>query len=230
MQPLTIESKNVSTNIEPLNTVLRDINAVSLELWLPGATEEDFDGDIYLNRIYKITFNARALNEIETIINQLESFDFIHSAEFEFKRKPLYTPNDQYYNNQWFLPAINANDAWDLWTDFGNTPGNQNIILTAYEAQISGTVLKENGEALRNANVTILESGQSDNEYTTVTNIQGGYSVIVTPEKSYDVIITKEGYSSASHTTIDNLNIVLTFCVPKPLNKKELHQYYLFYQ
>ena len=124
VQPLTIESKNVSTNIEPLNAILRDINAVSLELWLPGATEEDFDGDIYLNRIYKITFNARALNEIETIINQLESFDFIHSAEFEFKRKPLYTPNDQYYNNQWFLPAINANDAWDLWTDFGFVPGN----------------------------------------------------------------------------------------------------------
>ena len=168
VQPLTIESKNVSTNIEPLNAVLRDINAVSLELWLPGTTEEDFDGDIYLNRIYKITFNARALNEIETIINQLESFDFIHSAEFEFKRKPLYTPNDQYYNNQWFLPAINANDAWDLWTDFGNTPGNQNVILASVDlgvnyshADLANNIWQNLGEDADGDGHTIEGSGSN---------------------------------------------------------------------
>ena len=44
---------------------------------------------------------------------------------------------------------------------------DQNIILTAYEAQISGTVIKNNGEALRNGEVIIQEVGQIDNIIST---------------------------------------------------------------
>ena len=136
IDPLTIINKkeNISTNIEKLNILLSNIQAISLEPWLPGATQDDFTEEIYLNRIYRLTFNSKNKNEIATLIDQLSGFDFIHSAEFEFKRKPLYTPNDQYYNNQWFLPAINANEAWDLWNiNGGELPGNKNIILASVD-------------------------------------------------------------------------------------------------
>ena len=139
-EPLIITSKDgqLSTNNENLNTYLNNMQAISLEPWLPGATQEDFTGEIYLNRIYRLMFHTKSKDEIAVIIDQLSEFDFIHSAEFEFKRKPLYTPNDQYYNNQWFLPAINANDAWDLWNiNGGELPGNTNIILASVDLGVN---------------------------------------------------------------------------------------------
>ena len=39
---------------------------------------------------------------------------------------------------KWFLPAINANDAWDLWNiNNGETPGNKNIILATVDLGVS---------------------------------------------------------------------------------------------
>ena len=53
-------------------------------------------------------------------------------VEFEYKRKPFYTPNDPRYNNQWFLEEINANDAWDIWDINQNEiPGDRSIILSS---------------------------------------------------------------------------------------------------
>jgi len=98
-------------------------------------------------------------------------------------------------------------DSLNLIIQPGQSYADQNIILTAYEAQISGTVIKNNGEPLRNAEVIIREVGQIDNVISTITNIQGGYSVIVTPEKSYDITISKEGYSTATHVTDGNIDI-----------------------
>ena len=89
----------------------------------------------------------------------------------------------------------------------GQLYNSQNIILTAYEAQINGTVVKDNGEALRNAEVIIQEVGQVDNIISTITNIQGGYNVVVTPEKSYGVTISKNGYSAATHFTDNDIEI-----------------------
>ncbi|MBC86019.1 MAG: hypothetical protein CL677_02480, partial [Bdellovibrionaceae bacterium] len=54
------------------------------------------------------------------------------------KRKISYTPNDSQYNQQWFLPAINANDAWDLWDiDNGELPGNRNVILASVDLGVN---------------------------------------------------------------------------------------------
>ena len=135
---LEISNDKKSTNIDELNAFLDKSNINSIEVWLPGATDEDYQGDIYLNRIYRLHFDYKEKNELTTLIENLKKLSFIHSAEFEYKRKPLYTPNDQYYNNQWFLPAINANDAWDLWNiNNGETPGNKNIILASVDLGVT---------------------------------------------------------------------------------------------
>ena len=119
--PLIIKENNIINNDE-LNQILNDFDNLLIEQWLNGATEDDFDNDIYLNRIYRIIILDNNIDYLNKIKQTLESLDFVHSVEYEYYRKPLYTPNDQYYNNQWFLPDINSNLVWDLWTDNGLIP------------------------------------------------------------------------------------------------------------
>ena len=125
------------TNNKDLNAIINSIEGCIIEPWLPGATSDDSSGDIYLNRIYRLNFTQRSLNQIDEIKNKIELMDIIHSVEYEYLRVPLYTPNDQYYNNQWFLPAINSNDAWNLWTDQGEIPGNKNVILASVDLGVN---------------------------------------------------------------------------------------------
>ena len=142
VQPLKItknERGDINTMYNEIDELLKRINAQNIEPWLTGATDNDFDGEIYLNRIYRISFESRNFNELRNIKNQLEQIAAIYSAEFEYIRKPFYTPNDSYYNNQWFLPAINSNDAWDLWTNSGLTPGNSNVILASVDTGVNWT-------------------------------------------------------------------------------------------
>ena len=129
----------INTNIPSINNLLERIHATSIEPWLPGATEDDYDGDIYLNRIYRIHMIAKEYKELENIKNEVSNIKEVHSCEFEYKRKPYYTPNDSNYNNQWYLPAINSNDAWDYWTELGNIPGNRNIILASVDTGVNWT-------------------------------------------------------------------------------------------
>ena len=137
IDPLKIIDKKNITNNELLNNIINKYNILNIEPWLNGATEDDFDNDIYLNRIYRITINEKDIKIIEKIKQTLESIDFIHSVEYEFYRKPLFTPNDQYYNSQWFLPDIQSNLVWDLWIDNGLTPGNRDVILASVDLGVN---------------------------------------------------------------------------------------------
>ena len=86
------------TNNKDLNAIINSIEGCIIEPWLPGATSDDSSGDIYLNRIYRLNFTQRSLNQIVEIKNKIELMDIIHTVEFEYLRAPLYTTNDQYYN------------------------------------------------------------------------------------------------------------------------------------
>ena len=132
IEPLEIVD-NQSDN-KNLNKELSKFNVLKIEQWLLGATDNDYDKDIYLNRIYRITTKTNDIESLSSLKKNLESLDIIHSVEYEFKRRPLYTPNDQYYNNQWYLPDINSNAAWDFWDiDNGDTPGNRDVILASVD-------------------------------------------------------------------------------------------------
>ena len=127
----------IKTNYANLDILLNRIENVAIEAWLPGATNQDFSNDIYLNKIFRLTFNKSNLEHINIIKSNLESLNIIHSVEYEYLRKPFYTPNDQYYNNQWYLPAINSNDAWNLWTDNNQLPGNDDVILASVDLGVN---------------------------------------------------------------------------------------------
>jgi len=128
---------NKTTSNEDLNVLIKSINNATIALWLPGATNEDIDGDINLSKIYRLKFYQQSYNGIENIKKQLELLKNIHSVEYEYLRKPFYTPNDSYYNNQWYLPAINSNDAWNTWTNNGQIPGDKNIILASVDLGVN---------------------------------------------------------------------------------------------
>ena len=134
---IQINNIKLSTNYEEINNILNDYNIKNIEPWLLGATSEDFDNEIYLNKIYRLSFDTKNINQIRNLHNQLEQLDIIHSVEYEYLRRPFYTPNDQYYNNQWYLPAINSNDAWDLWTDNNQLPGDNNVILASVDLGVN---------------------------------------------------------------------------------------------
>ena len=138
VNPISItKTTQIKSNIESIDNVLSEYQIESIEPWLKGATEDDFDNNIYLNRIYRIITTNRDVSQLITLKNQLLKVNEIYSVENEYIRKPLYTPNDQYYNSQWFLQDINANDAWNYWTNNNNTPGNRNVILASVDTGVN---------------------------------------------------------------------------------------------
>jgi len=71
VEPLEIarNSNEVIVSIEELNDAFRSIQITNIEPWIKHATEMDRDGDIYLNRIYRVYLNEnRSLSTAQSII------------------------------------------------------------------------------------------------------------------------------------------------------------------
>ena len=95
VNPINItKTTQIKSNIESIDNVLSEYQVESIEPWLKGATENDFDNNIYLNRIYRIITTNRDVSQLITLKNQLLKVNEIHSVENEYIRRPLYTPND----------------------------------------------------------------------------------------------------------------------------------------
>ena len=138
VNPLLIDTRFEKTNNEQINLILDTYDAEQVESWLKSATQNDFDGDIYLNRIYRITINKKSIDNLINMIDALENIDIIQYVERENIHKTFYTPNDTQYNQQWFLPEINSNDAWDFWDiNGGNLPGDRKIILASVDTGVN---------------------------------------------------------------------------------------------
>ena len=92
-------------------------------------------------------------------------------------------------------------DTLDVNIGSGQTIPNQNIVMTPFEAYISGTTRKTNGDVLRNVSISVEEINNPSNSYSTVSGIYGNFSLIVTPQVGYKVVASKTGYSSAEIET-----------------------------
>ena len=120
-----------------LNQFLLKNNVSKIEKWIEFASKEDQYNGINFSRIYRIHFDSDKYNLSEIKLD-LESLDCIDIVEFDYIRKPLYTPNDPRYNNQWFIEEINSNDAWDIWDiESDETPGNRDIILSSVDLGVN---------------------------------------------------------------------------------------------
>lgn len=66
-----------------------------------------------LTRVYRLTYDPQKINLTQLIV-LLRRFSFIEYAEPLYVDELLFTPNDTYTGNQWFMDAIKLFDAWDL--------------------------------------------------------------------------------------------------------------------
>ena len=124
--PLNInhETSEISSGIAELDHYLTSNHISDIKIWLTKTSPEEHSGDIYLNRIYRVYLKDSKTIIRDQLRDELLSFQFIHSTEKEPIHKPIYTPNDPQYSQQWFLPQIQADDAWNFWNvDGGELPG-----------------------------------------------------------------------------------------------------------
>ena len=120
-----------------LNNFFESISEYTIERWLTAATEDDHSGDIYLNRIYRVTFNNVDRDTLSDIKTQLNDLSFIYHVEYDYLSVPMYQPNDTRYNQQWSLSKIQSDHAWDFWDiNGGDTPGSGDILLASVDTGV----------------------------------------------------------------------------------------------
>ena len=127
-------------NIE-LNKFFIDNGIVSLEEWIPGATAMDKDGDIYLNRIYRVYIPENRQNNTLEVINDIQRLSSVKYSEIEYVRKPLYSPNDPLSGGQQCsLNSVKAREAWDFWDiPNGVVPDGSNVLLASVDTGVDYT-------------------------------------------------------------------------------------------
>tara|TARA_B100001250_G_C19814030_1_gene797282 strand:- start:1450 stop:4728 length:3279 start_codon:yes stop_codon:yes gene_type:complete len=118
-----IDKNTGRTNLEELNQKLDDLEVDKIRQWLPYARPTDRDGDIYLNRYYVIELSSQR-TDILTLVKDVELLSSIRFSETMGVNRLDYIPNDPYWNNEWHMTNIKANEAFDLWDiDAGDIPG-----------------------------------------------------------------------------------------------------------
>ena len=137
MLDLSNNQLNRSDNQIQLNNLFESVSPYTIKPWLNAAAEGDHSGDIYLNRIYKVIFNNIDRAMLSNIKDQLNNFSFIYHVEYDYLAIPMYQPNDSRYSQQWSLPKIQSDHAWDFWdVNGGDTPGSKDILLASVDTGV----------------------------------------------------------------------------------------------
>ena len=69
---ITQNNSHFSVNHPEINKLLNNINAVDIHLWIRGTSDSDHDGDIYLNRIYRVVLKSHTRVELDNQKSQLD--------------------------------------------------------------------------------------------------------------------------------------------------------------
>ena len=142
VSPFEIIRDNDSYSVDNKNIdiFLKNNNVIDVERWIPGATEQDYDGDIYLNRIYRAYVDERYKSNLSLIISKAESLREVYYAENEYIRKPLYNPNDPLTDVQCTLNSVKVTQAWDFWDiPGGNIPDGRQVLLASVDTGVDYT-------------------------------------------------------------------------------------------
>jgi len=137
---IRIDGNELITSNPKITHLFKEYSIIKIQKWLPGAGERDVVGDVKLTNIYEITLqNRKSLEELQQILKQLRIIDEVHSADLEAINKissngPTLTPSDIYFERQWYLNKIMADQAWALWGD--KTPGDSTIIIGVVDTGI----------------------------------------------------------------------------------------------
>ena len=58
-------------NNSDIQTFFNDYDLFDLNQWMPNANENDYDGDIYLNRIYRVDLGTSRSSELPSIMHNI---------------------------------------------------------------------------------------------------------------------------------------------------------------
>ena len=142
VNPLIISraENSINVDLQQLNKFIDSENIINIESWIPGATDIDKDGDIYLNRIYRAYVDLDRELEIPMLIERIEKLPFILYSEFEYIRKPHYTTNDPLSELQCTISSVKAEKAWDFWDiASGMIPDGRNVLLASVDTGVDYT-------------------------------------------------------------------------------------------
>ena len=129
---LTVDNSSIQNFIDT-----HDIE--NIEPWLMGANENDFDGNVYLNRIYRVYIGENR-SDIDYLISTMDSNLEAIYAEPEYLRKPLYVPNDPAFDLQCSMPSVKAIQAWDFWDIPNVMPADgQEVLLASVDTGVDYT-------------------------------------------------------------------------------------------
>ena len=138
LQPLQMPLKRGAIHVElaELDHFFKENDVVRIEPWLKSATELDRDGDIYLNRIYRVYIDQNSTRDINQIISSMETLPFILQAEPEWIRKPYILPNDYNSTNQYSIDDMKVDLAWEYWFADNSIPGGDDILYVSYNSEL----------------------------------------------------------------------------------------------
>jgi len=139
VKQIVVRSGVPVTGIASLDRLLALREILVLEQYLPGSTPDDMDGDIILSNIYRLAVSA-GRSDLEQLMADFDADPNVLYAEQEVIYTILYSPNDSRYSNQWYLPKIDAPEAWDLFDIAGGIlPGDRAIVLASVDTGVQYT-------------------------------------------------------------------------------------------
>ena len=141
VEPLIISRTDDAFSVDnrELNDYFLKNGVTNIEKWIPQATQMDHDGDIYLNRIYRVYIDNERTSLVSLIANT-SSFSIVKYAENEFIRKPVYQPDDPMVDVQCSLNSVKATSAWDFWDiPNGNLPDGREVLLASVDTGVDYT-------------------------------------------------------------------------------------------
>ena len=141
VNPLNIEKSREFLTVD--NTTIQEFintyNIENIEPWLQGANENDNDGEIYLNRIYRVYVDQNR-SDMNYLISVMDAKTETIYAEPEYLRKPLYVPNDPGFPQQCSMESVKATQAWDFWDIPNIMPSDgQEILLASVDTGVDYT-------------------------------------------------------------------------------------------
>jgi subtilisin family serine protease len=139
------------TGIDELDIFLKDNPEVTIHPWLPASEPHEFAGDIYLNRIYRVTGYPDSKAVFERDMERLSASSQILYTEKEPvievrsylnnpRTKTIHTPDDPLYSQQWWIRQVQADKAWGLWDIAGGQrPGGKQIKVAIVDTGVEWT-------------------------------------------------------------------------------------------
>jgi len=122
-KPQKLKSYTVSqdSSKDKLQTFINFLHPISITKKFPNATLPTKPNQVDITTIYEIKYSSEY--PLDKIVKYLSSFPEVAYAEPREITQLMYTPNDTYIGNEWYVDKIQAKLAWDI------CKGDTNVVI-----------------------------------------------------------------------------------------------------